>query len=169
MTPQDYIDFIKLCAESHPDILHHDEANKRFSQFGESVVSDIAGGGILKIKEFCVLIYTNEFDAPSSDQGAQTYKDYSFNFEICKYCGPKDYPAQLLAQNQAEIIAQDFINEIKSYIYEGDFPFTDGTRIFKRIEENPTSGGKANLYGWRVEIPIRTPKPGFESHVRFTI
>lgn len=168
MNSETYIAFIQLLAEHHPDILHDDATNDRFSKFGEEVVTSITGTNTLKIKDFCVLIYANEFDCPTTDDKSRTFKDYSFNFEICKYCQPKDFEAQLSAQQQAERIAQDFINEMKHYRFENRPPFHRGTDFVGRIQGNPTAGGKANLYGHRCEIPLRVPVAGAESHTPFS-
>lgn len=169
MTTQDFINFIKLCAIKHPEILHDDETNNRFSTRGEKIFSETAGAGTLEVKEFCVIICPKEFDCPFWDNKSVSYKDYSFNFEICKYCSNDDDAAQLLANQEAERIGQDFCNEIKLYMMGNIAPFDRGTSIPTKISGDNTSGGKASLYGHRFEIPIRTPIPGVESHTSFTL
>lgn len=174
MTTQDFIDFIKLCAEKHPEIQHRDydendtSHNVRFSTNGSKIFLDTTAGGKLEVKEFCVIINTDEFSAPFFDSKAQSYKDYSLNFEICKYVNPSDDQEKLLAQQNAERIGQDFCNELKYYILNDIPPFDRGTDLATKITGDPTSGGKSNLCGHRFEIPIRTPIPGVESHTSFT-
>ena len=181
MNSQEYIDFIKLCATSHPEILHREnvenpnnsedveQPNIRFSIKGEKVFTETTGAGDLNTNEFCVIICPNEFEAPFWDNNTVSYKDYSFNFEIAKYCAASDEVAQLSAQQNAERIGQDFCNEIKYYMMECIPPFDRGTDIPTKIIGNPTAGGKASLYGYRFEIPIRTHIPGVESHTSFTL
>ena len=168
MTEESYISFLKLCAELHPLILNDDQTNVRFSKFGEEIVTQIAAGGVLKITEPCLVTYCQEFESSVIDSGPQTIKSTTFNFEICQYAQPNDFQAQKVAQNTAEAIATDIINEMKAYYFNDIPPFNHGVKISDRIQGNNTAGGKASLYGYRVELTITSPVSSGENHTLFT-
>ena len=107
MNEELYIAFLKLCAEFHAQILHNDETNVRFSQFGEEIVTQISAGGVLKITEPCLIMYCQEFEDVIADSGPQTQKSTNFNFEICQYAPPTDFVAQSIAQSTAKTIATE--------------------------------------------------------------
>jgi hypothetical protein len=169
MTEQQYISFLKLCAEKHPQILHNDETNCRFSEFGEEIVTQIGAGGVLRIAEPCLLLYCQEFENTTVDSGPQTRNSTSFNFEICQWAESKDFHAQKTAQAIAQAIATDIINEMKAYYFENLTPFNGGVKISDTVRGNNTAGGKASLYGYRVELTITSPVPSGENHTLFTI
>ncbi|PWK27170.1 hypothetical protein LV89_01985 [Arcicella aurantiaca] len=169
MTEQQYISFLKLCAEKHPQILHNDETNYRFSAYGEEIVTQIGAGGVLKITQPCLIIYCQEFENTTVDSGPQTRNSITVNFEICQYAEAKDFVAQKTAQTIAQVISMDIINEMKAYYFENLAPFNGGVKLSDTVRGNNTAGGKASLYGYRVELTITSPVSSGENHTLFTV
>lgn len=180
MTTQQYIAFIKLCAENHPAILHRGKdhpdvlaettpKNIRFSTDGENVFAQASGSGSLRVLEFCIVITPTQFDINRQRNNSQIRNIMSLNFEVCKYCEPSDTDAQNLAQNTAQIIVQDIINEIEYYHFNNLFPFWKNTKLLDNVNGSVTAGGNNNLYGYRAELPFITPIFGGESHQPFTL
>jgi hypothetical protein len=147
MLLEDYIEYFKNIAVTHPDLLHEDDLGKRiFALTIEQALSNFRSG--FKEKGFYMrpILYTYSVEGNKADDPR---KKPMGGFIVARYHRPGKFEEYIEALSQSERIVDDILERINADSLNGHPLFYGSQDTLTDIEITPSPySGDVNYSGW---------------------